>query len=98
MKYSKEEKTKRLEEWKQSGKSAWAFARENGFKQQTFAKWVKAEKESKGRFIEIRQGPRAATAEKPEILIESGDMKIHIPIGLSKSELSSVFESLRAVI
>ena len=48
MNYSGEEKAKWLEEWKRSGKSAWAYAKEIDVKQQTFAKWVKKEKEGKG--------------------------------------------------
>jgi transposase-like protein len=36
--YSKEEKAKRLEDWKQSGKSQWAYAKENGISPQTFNK------------------------------------------------------------
>jgi hypothetical protein len=42
MKISEEEKEMRLEDWRQSGKSAWAYAKENGFVPQTFVKWVKA--------------------------------------------------------
>ena len=98
MKYSKEEKAKRLADWKQSGISAWAFARENGFKQQTFAKWVKADKETKSGFVEIGNPVKSAVLGNPEILIEKGAIKIHIPIGMSKSELNNVFESLRTVI
>ena len=97
MKYSEEEKAKWIVAWKQSGKSAWTFARENGFKQQTFAKWVKAEKETKNGFVEIGNPVKSVVLGNPEILIEKGDIKIHIPIGMSKSELNDVFESLRTV-
>jgi len=54
MRYGKEEKMRRLADWKESGKSAWAYAKENGLKQQTFAKWVKAEKEEESGFVEIK--------------------------------------------
>ena len=47
MRFSKEEKEKMLEEWKQSGKSAWSFAKEKSLSQQTFAKWVRTEKDKK---------------------------------------------------
>ena len=98
MRFSKEEKAKWLEEWKQSGKSAWAFAKENGLKQQTFAKWVKAEKEYKSGFVEIRKRLKSAVLEKPEILIEKGDMKIHIPIGISGDEMNNMLQSIRAAL
>ena len=50
--YSKEEKTKWLEEWKRSGKSTWAFAKEKGLKGQTFLKWVKIIRKRKSSFVE----------------------------------------------
>ena len=52
MKYSKEEKTMWLEDWKQSGKSANAYAKENGLVPWTFNKWTKDE--VKTNFVEIR--------------------------------------------
>ena len=96
MKISKEEKTRLLEEWKRSGKSAWAFAKEKGYKQQTFAKWVKAEKETQGGFVEIRQSVKSAI--NPEMLIEKGDIRIHIPLGMSSRELSAVIGSIKATL
>jgi transposase-like protein len=39
--YGEEEKAKRLEEWKASGKGVWEYAREAGIKGQTFSKWVR---------------------------------------------------------
>ena len=81
MKYSKEERRKHLENWKESGKNAWAYAKENGLKQQTFAKWVKAEKEEESGFVEIK----TKIPQLSEILIEKGDVKIHIPLGLSEN-------------
>ena len=96
MRFSKEEKAKQLETWKGSGKSACAYAKEKGINQQTFAKWVKTAKEPNGGFVEIGQGLKAAVTEKPEILIEKGDIKIHIPIGISGGEMNNVFQSLWA--
>ena len=43
MHYSKEEKTMWLKDWRQSGKSAWAYAKENNLNPQTFVNWTKAE-------------------------------------------------------
>ena len=47
MKYSKEEKAKWLEDWRKSGKGAWAFARANGLKPQTFINWAKPMRKEK---------------------------------------------------
>ena len=45
-KYSKEEKTMWLEDWKQSGKGAWLYAKENGLVPQTFVNWTKPGKKN----------------------------------------------------
>jgi len=37
MKYSEEERAMWLEDWRQSGKNAWAYAKANGLNPQTFA-------------------------------------------------------------
>ena len=54
MRYSEEEKTMWLEDWRNSGKSAWAYAKENGLNQQTFIKWTKAGNEAKQNFVEVQ--------------------------------------------
>jgi len=99
MKYSKEERAMWLEDWKQSGKSANAYAKENGLAPWTFNKWTKDEKETgaKRDFVEVRPMAKAKT-QGAAILIEKGDVRIHIPLGISSSELSTVIESLRAAL
>jgi len=97
MNYSGEEKAKWLEEWKRSGKSAWAYAKENGLKQPTFAKWVKKEKEGKGGFVEISAHKTTANRNASEIQIEKGDMKIQIPLTSNAYELSAIFKALGTV-
>ena len=104
MRYSKEEKEMRVQDWTQSGKSAWAYAREHGLNQQTFIKWTKAKKESTGElpktcFVELQPGAVFAERTNPisphaEILIEKGEVKIHIPLVLSRDALRAVMESL----
>jgi hypothetical protein len=42
MKFSEEEKAMWLEDWRKSGKGAWAYAKENGLIPQTFVGWAKA--------------------------------------------------------
>jgi len=88
-----------LEDWKQSGKSANAYAKENGLVPWTFNKWTKDEKETgtKKDFVEIRTKTKTKT-QAAVILIEKGDVRIHIPLGISNIELSTVIESLRAAL
>ena len=97
MTYRKEEKAMWLEDWQQSGKSAWTYARENGLIPQTFVTWTKKVTKEKSGFIEIKpeQKPKLNTSG---ILIEKGDIRIHLPFGISSNDLSTVIESLRASI
>ena len=80
--------------WRHSGKSAWAYAKTNGLNPQTFVNWTKVKKESEPCFVEIPQQIPAPIMQLPEILIEKGDVKIHIPLNLGRSELRAVMEGL----
>ena len=97
MYYSKDEKAKWLEDWKQSGKKAWTYAKENGLAPQTFLKWTKAEAATQPRFVEVPVQTIRPSRQTPEILIEKGDVKIHIPPGLSNDELRTVIEGLKCL-
>ena len=95
MRYSEEEKTMWLEDWKQSGKSAWSYAKENGLNLQTFVKWTKSSQaENKDCFIEVPVHVIPPHQHNREILIEKGDVKIHIPLYLESGELRAVMECL----
>jgi len=96
MKYSKEEKEKRLDDWQRSGQSAWAYAKGNGLNPQTFVKWTKSGTEAKNCFVEVPVQVIKPTMHLPEILIEKGDVKIHIPLVIGSGELRSVMEGLGA--
>ena len=98
MKFSKEEKARLLEGWKQSGKSISAYVRENGLVRWTFTKWLKAQRDTKPCFVEVPVTALQPTPHAPEILIEKGDVKIHIPLAIGPSELRSVIEGLRAAL
>jgi len=98
MQYSEEEKTLWLEDWRQSGKSAWAYAKENGLNPQTFGKWTKAKEESAHSFVELSPQALAVPQYNQEILIEKGDVKIHIPVFLSSVELRAIMEGLGRVL
>ena len=94
--YSKEEKAKWLEDWRGSGKSAWAYAKANGLNPQTFVKWTKTGPEVKPRFVEVPVRVIKPALQMPEILIEKGNIKIHIPLMIGCSELRSIMEGLGA--
>jgi transposase-like protein len=92
---SEEEKAMWLEDWKQSGRSVSAYAKANGLNPQTFNNWVKeAEKPAQQNFIEINPAPDKTSPYVPEILIEKGNIRIHIPILINRSDLKAIVESL----
>ena len=100
MRYSEEEKTMWLEDWKVSGKSAWIYAKENGLNLQTFINWTKAKNETKQSFVEV---PAVSVTDTtmakqsmsiPEILIEKGEVKIYIPLVINHNQLRVVMEGL----
>ena len=95
-KYSAEEKEMWLEDWRQSGVSAWAYAKANGLNPQTLANWTKAHAEAKMSFVEVPALVTPPPKQAPEILIERGDVKIHIPLELGRGELRAVMEGLGA--
>jgi len=93
MNYSTEEKAMWLDDWRQSGKKAWAYAKENGLIPQTFTGWVNREARKTTGFVEIHPKVKPQ-CDRSEILIEKGDVKIHIPLLLGSMELRAVIEGL----
>jgi len=104
MRYSEEEKTMWLEDWRNSSKSAWAYAKENGINQQTFINWTKAGNEAKQNFVEVQAVSSGDTVVAkrimgiPEILIEKGGVKIYIPLAINHNQLRAVMEGLGAAL
>ena len=94
MRVSKEQKALWLEEWRRSGKTIAAFAKEKGLNYETFRRWTK----SKHGFVEIKTQSIPSTTKAPEILVEKGDLKIHIPLNLEQDELRAVMEGLGAAL
>jgi transposase-like protein len=88
--YSGEEKAKNLENWRGSGKRAWAYAKENGINPQAFTKWIKR-KEASG-FVELRPALTETAAARKEIVIEKGDIKIRLPPDWCAQKLCTVLE------
>jgi transposase-like protein len=94
MKFSEEEKAKLLEGWKRSGKSISAYVKEKGLVRWTFTKWLKAERDEKTGFVEVTAEAVKQTTQALQILIEKGDVKIHIPLVSGRTELRAVMEWL----
>ena len=98
MSYSNEEKAMWLDDWRKSGKKAWAYARENGLIPQTFVGWTKRKTKAEQDFVEISHHAYQGQKQIPGIIIEKGDIKIHLPQGMSKIDLCTVIESLRVAL
>jgi transposase-like protein len=93
-KFSKEEKAMWLEDWQRSGKTAWAYAKENGLIPQTFNSWARPRKKTKQAFVEVPSQVLETTNLAQKILIEKGDLKIHIPLEPVLSEFKSAIARL----
>ncbi|MCL2880101.1 MAG: hypothetical protein FWF29_07640 [Treponema sp.] len=93
MHFSNEEKAMWLEDWRKSGKGAWVYAKDNGLVPQTFARWTKQGTETRPGFVEVAAQAIQRVSTEQEILIEKGDIKIHIPLGCQ--DLRTVIEGLR---
>jgi transposase-like protein len=98
MNYSNEEKTKLVEGWRLSGKSISAYVKEKGLVRWTFTKWIKAERGMKSSLVEVPAQIVKTTLHMPEILVEKGDVKIHIPLVMGLNELREVMEGLGAAL
>jgi len=94
--YSKEERAMWLEDWRQSEKSAWTYARENGIVPQTFVRWTQKGIENKNGFVKVPLPVKPKPNQVNEILIEKGEIKIHIPLCISSNEFRFVMEGLQA--
>jgi transposase-like protein len=88
--YSTEEKAVWLEQWKASGKGARVFAEEHGLKGQTFSRWIKQQEGGGKQFVEIR--PERIACCAGEIIVEKGDIKVHLPLGMRGKEIRAVME------
>ena len=98
MSISKEERAMWLEDWKQSGKKAWTYAKENGLIPQTFCSWVKREGKPSTGFVEIPAHKKLKLGLSQEILVEKGDIKIHIPLSVWIEHPGTIMEGLKAAL
>jgi hypothetical protein len=92
-----------LEDWQQSGKKAWTYAKENGLIPQTFCTWAKKETgkertQISPRFVEVKAAAMPAPAQTTEVLIKKGDVRINITFPNSSEEIRTVMNGLWSVI
>jgi len=97
MTYKQDEKAMWIEDWQKSGKKAWTYAKENGLIPQTFVTWTKRLKEKPADFVEIKSKLKPRL-QQSEILIEKGDLRIHLPAGMNGGDIILVIESLRVAV
>ena len=93
MKFSEEEKAMWVEDWRKSGKRAWTYAKENGLTPQTFVGWTKAKTRNKSSLVEVTAKAISIKSEG-EILIEKGEVKIHIPLTIGSSGLRTIIDAM----
>jgi hypothetical protein len=94
MKFSEEEKALWLEDWRQSGKTAWAYAKENGLIPQTFSSWAKPKNKCEQPLVEVPAQTLQSTRLVQEILIEKEEVKIHIPLEPFLDELCTIIKKM----
>ena len=94
MRYSKEEKAKWLEDWRGSGKTAWAYAKENGLVPQTFTNWTKPRSKNKQPLVEVPAKTLQSSRHIMEIIMEKGEVKIHVPLTIDGEELQKFIVTL----
>jgi hypothetical protein len=87
--YSEEEKAMWVEDWKGSGQRLNIYAKANGLNPQTLRNWA-AESVPAGDFVEILPAVQEKLSFMPEILIEKGDIRIHIPLAINRNDLGTV--------
>jgi len=98
MKIGEEEKAMWLEDWRRSGKTAWTYAKENGLVPQTFTNWTKSDWKTGRPLVEVSAQTLQSPRHVGEMLIEKGEIKIHIPLAVDGGELRMIIEALgRAV-
>jgi transposase-like protein len=98
--YSEADKAWLVQEWEQSGKTKWAFAKELGLPYQTFSRWTRQAAEGGHGFVEVSgkleeegagQGERTGCA----LVVEHGFFRVHLPAGVTARDLAVVVQALR---
>ena len=94
MTFSKEEKEMWVEDWRRSGKTAWAYAKENGLIPQTFNGWTRNRGKTTQPLVEVSAGILQSTRPTQELLIEKGEVRIHIPLEPVLGEVHAIIKRI----
>ncbi|GHT73204.1 hypothetical protein FACS1894124_1430 [Spirochaetia bacterium] len=92
--YSEDEKRMWVEDWQQSGTSQYTYAKANGLNPMTLKNWVREACGGPQDFVEIKPPLPVPMGSILEILIEKGDIKVHIPMAINRQDLRTVIQSL----
>ena len=104
--YSREEREWLVEEWGQSGKSKWAFAKELGLSVQTLNNWTR-QAETGSRLVEVSEKlgaegescgsglPEDRALSAREVAAELDGLRVRLPQGATRGDLALVFKALR---
>jgi hypothetical protein len=97
--YSEADKAWLVGEWERSGKSKWVFAKEWGLNYQTFSAWTRVPAPALD-FVDVSgKLGCGGTAEEPRsgagMVVESGSIRVHLPAGLTQTDLALVVQALR---
>jgi transposase-like protein len=97
--YNDKDKAWLVQEWKQSGKSKWAFAKELGLPYQTFSRWTRSPECGQG-FVEVSGKLEEEAVEPGErtgcaLVVEYGSFRVHLPAGVTQKDLAVVVQALR---
>jgi transposase len=99
MQHSSEDKKRFVEEWVASKLSRRKYADEIGVGYGTFVNWCKKYSESAASEIEgqgfVEVNKKIAPEQKRGIIIELGAIKIHLPVGVTSSEIKTVLDAAR---
>jgi len=94
-KYTRQEREKFIEDWKNGSLSKTDYAKSIGLKVTTFYKWAEGIVKPKQNFVEI--DPKKITNPVREIIIEKGSLTVHIPMSVSNNELQTVLHALEGI-
>jgi hypothetical protein len=96
MKYTKEQRTTLLQQWRISGKSRFVFCTENGINPNTFQYWKEREKKEcqTVNLVEITHSAKTCISDNVAILIEAGSLRITLPASIGPSGIETILKTI----
>ena len=96
--YTKEEKQEHIKRWKEGGLSKAAYAKSVGVNKHTFYTWTDAADKANQGFVELPVAATVSETNTRKIIIEKGDIKIHVPLSVWVEGAAAVMEGLKAIV